>query len=219
MDLSLFTNVPVETGKTWDKKQTYRSDPGMEARIIELLLQTHFPETFQFSKAKFTKDQPNRSAVASTGGLNPVGQVNLGPGFFNPTVTYSGGTQKGLSTPEILEKLLTILHEGYHVRSNHAPGTHRKVEKTQWQSLLDSAKQQGFPSVGKHLFGGDNLEEFLATAVPLTEWERKGLGPTSGQYKGLDSKLENLKKEYPWLAAYIEENSRPEILPTVLKKR
>jgi hypothetical protein len=220
MDFSTFTSQPAQTGPTWDNKGTYTVDPGGEAKLVEMLMKLHFPEAYQFSGARLSAKSPSPGAEASTGGLQPLGEVRVGTNFFRPSTTYSSGEVKGLETPEILSKLATLLHEAYHTRSAHVPGVGRKIlPGKELPVLLDNAKTAGFPSVDKHVFNGDNLEEFLATAVPLTEWGKTSIGPAAGRWGRVQRNLEAMKRAHPGLEAYIEENSRPEVLPTVLKRR
>lgn len=220
MDFSAFTSEPVKTGPTWNNKATYTADPGGEAKLVEMLLKLHFPEAAQMSGAKLSPKPPSLGAVASTGGLGPAGEVRVGPDFFRDSLTYSTGEVKGLKTPAILEKLATLLHEGYHTRSAHTPGVARSLPpKKELPVMLENAKAAGFPSLDRHLFMGDNLEEFLATAVPMSDWRKTSIGPAPGRWGKVERGLEQLEVLHPSLKAYIETNSRPEILPTVLKRR
>lgn len=193
MDFSAFTSRPPTSGPTWDSKDRWTTDPAGEARLVEALMKLHFPEVYAMSgKAQLSAKEPGRGAEASTGGLGPAGEVRVGERFFRPVTTYDKASGvRGLETPAVLEKLMTLLHEGYHVRSDHSPGVKQGLaDSREWIPLLENAKAARFPSVNKHLFQGDNLEEFLATAVPISEWQKTSIGPTTGRYQGMDKALD-----------------------------
>lgn len=222
MDFSQFTSRPATSGSTYDGKDRWTTDPGGEAKLVEALMKLHFPEAAAMAgSARLSAKEPGRGADASTGGLGPSGEVRVGERFFRPVTTYDKAPGvRGLETPAVLEKLMTLLHEGYHVRSEHAPGVKQGLpDHREWVPLLQNAKAARFPSIDKHLFQGDNLEEFLATAVPLDQWQKTTIGPTTGRYQGMDKALDQMKGLQPWLTKWLEHNSRPEILPSTLRSR
>jgi hypothetical protein len=59
---------------------------------------------------------------------------------------------------------------------------------------------------------GDNLNEYLATAVTLKNMKDKNVIPT-GRYKDLPAAQDSMEKTFPWLKDYVNTYRRPELLP------
>lgn len=196
----------VETGKAYPSG-TYTSDSRGGTDMLLQILQYKFPELLDEATAKMTPEKPP-NAIASYGGL--AGDVIKGGAFVSPTVTYSSGNNpKVLDTPEMMEKLGFMMHEIYHARVGKAKaGDFGKGLGPNWKQMLQDAENLNFPSVGVHYGGGDNLEEFLATAATLKTMKAAQIQP-SGRFKKYDEGYKMLANEYPWLDKYVDTWQSP----------
>lgn len=199
------------SGAPVDASITY---PNGTRNLVAQIVQKAFPQYVNRINTKVTADMPENGSVASYGGLKGD-SINLGKvGSDLKTYTYKGKPVTGsfgADSNDIMEDVGIALHELYHgrqaVNKNATPNS-SKLGKD-WKNLLADAKSAGFPSIGSGVTGGDDLEELLATAVPITQMREQGMTPT-GRFKDIPAALDGLTKKYPWLPAYVKEQSNPE---------
>lgn len=199
-----FSNALVDT-----KIDSTNGMRGLVAQII----QKGFPQ-YVNNNTKVTSTLAESGALASYGGINGD-KITAGKlqGDIS-TYTYKGKPVTGAfgaTTNDVMEGVEVMLHELFHSRQqgNKAYTPNTSKLGSDWKDLLKDADKAGFPSVGGGFQNGDNLEELLATAVPITEMRNKGMTPT-GRFKDIPAALDNLSAKYPWLPDYIKENSNPE---------
>lgn len=214
VDLSewLFETKPSTQPTYMDKNITSEYDPKGTRVLLAALLDTKFSDyLFAGNEPMLPSVPTNPNAVADTGGLAPgIRAGNVG----KSTVSYSDNKNYKMENPEELFADLTVLlHEITHTRQSQSRDqSQTKAIGKDWQDLLVDAKALGFPSVGSGVAGGDNLNEFLATAVPLKDMQRRGIVPEQlGSYKKVAESLPKLEKKYPWLETYIKVNAQPEV--------
>lgn len=188
--------------------------PNGTRNLIAQVVQKAFPQYVNRNNTKVTGDSAEDGALASFGGLKG-NQISAGKitGDFK-SYSYKGqpvGGVSGANSDDVIEGVEVMLHELYHGRAASNPNATPNTSKLgkDWQNMLADAQKAGFPSVGTGVGGGDNLEEFLATAVPISEMKSKGMTPT-GRFKDIPDALDGLNKKYPWLPDYIQQQSDPE---------
>lgn len=188
--------------------------PNGTRNLIADVVQKAFPQYVNRNNTKVTGDPAESGALASFGGLKG-NSISAGK-ITGDMKTYSykgqpvGGTY-GATSDDVMEGVEVMLHELYHgrVASNNVATPNTSKLGKDWQNMLKDAQGAGFPSVGTGLGGGDNLEEFLATAVPISQMKQQGMTPT-GRFKDIPAALDDLNKKYPWLPDYIKQQSDPE---------
>lgn len=194
------------TGKTWDNKQNYRAVDNSMGELLSEIIKARFKDYYNSNNVKVTKEEPDQYGVLAD--YAPLGHTIRAGKINDNHVTYDDGTYKGYDTPKVIENLANILHEIYHSRS--AAGEHQsKHLGKDWQNMLKEAQEAGFPSVERGFFGGDKLEEFLATAVVLRDMQNRGITPT-GRYAPLARKLSEMRTKYPWMDQWLDVNAAPE---------
>jgi hypothetical protein len=194
-----------------DTKMEY---PNATRTLVAQIVQKAFPQYVNRNNAKVTADLSENGALASYGGLKG-NQISAGKISGNiETYTYKDQPVTGAfgaTTDDVMDGVGIMLHELMHARQHSNPNSTPNSSKLgkDWQSLLKDAAELDFPSVKKNLFGGDALEELIATAVPVTEMRQRGMTPT-GRLKDIPAALDKLNAKYPWLPDYIKEQSDPE---------
>lgn len=214
IDFSEFTNRgPISTGvTTFPAGITYSSDPAGGAKSIVDLVKTMFPDYANSTNAKVTNTEPkNWYTLAETGGMlgNNISAGRLGR---DSIVSYGDGTTKGVRKEDTIKDTAILLHEIMHTRQNASKET--DLQKIglgdDWKELLNAAEKANFPSIASTSWGGNKLEEFLATAVPLRDMQRRGLKP-GGVMTEPAKQLDVMLQQFPWLPKYLDINSMPEV--------
>ena len=214
----------VDTHPSGAKYKRIDNPAGVQELVTQVFL-TKFPDYANAVNTKVTAERAKDGAVAEYGGL-AGDQIKAGKltGATRTTEKLSkvGEVYQpyvGPNTDAVIEYLGTMLHEVYHGRADKIGSFGRKLPRdsegkisSDVQKALKVAEEKGFPSVGNNLFLGDNLNEFLATAVTVTDMKERGINPT-GRFKGPSDSLESMKKDFPWLEPFINEYRFPEMIP------
>ncbi len=188
--------------------------------MIADIVKKSFPQYVNKVNTKVTAEMPEYGAHASYGGLSGdvVKAGNLGgrhiSSFKRDGKNETGTT--GATSDDIMEDVTSTLHELYHGRTATSKvRTYKSVNLGKdWKDMLKDAQGLELPSVGGGWGGGDNLEEFLASAVPLEQMKAMGMTPT-GMWKEHAKSVDTLKTKYPWLKQYIQEFSNVEQVNSV----
>lgn len=182
--------------------------------LVAQIIQKGFPQYVNNNNTTVSSKPAESGAVASYGGLN--GDKVAAGKLQGDISTYTYKSKPvtgafGATSDDVMEGVEVMLHELFHSRQqgNKAYTPNTSKLGSDWKELLKDADAAGFPSVGGGFQNGDNLEELLATAVPITEMRNKGMTPT-GRFKDIPAALDKLSTKYPWLPDYIKENSNPE---------
>jgi hypothetical protein len=189
--------------------------PNASRSLISQVIQKAFPQYVNRNNTKVTDNPAEDGALASYGGLGGD-KINAGKVPTGNISTYSYKGQPvtgayGATSDDVMEGVEVMLHELYHGRVANNPNATPNSNKLgkDWQNMLKDAQKAGFPSVGTGIGGGDNLEEFLATAVPISQMRQMGMTPT-GRFKDIPDALTALSQKYTWLPDYIKQQSDPE---------
>jgi hypothetical protein len=212
--------VKPETGKTHDGKETWTTVG--TGGLIASIVQKAFPEYVKNLNTKVTAQMPEYGVTASYGGLagDTIKAGKLTEGNITTYTDKKGNSVVGGSSDDsdtVMEGVTTMLHELYHARISKAKIGEFKSPNlgANWKDLVKDAQKLQLPSLGSG-FGGDNLEELLATAVPITQMRAMGMTPT-GTWKGHAASIDKLQTKYPWLKKYIADFAKPEQISAVAK--
>lgn len=200
-----------------------RDDPGGKytvrsnglGELVQQVIQGSFPQYSDITNTKILKESPeDYNTLASYSPASDsikLGRVTDSIATYTKNGKPVGGAN-GPNSNDVIEAVTTTMHELYHARSANAKATGNFEGPnlgSDWKGMLKEASAAGFPSIGIHTFGGDNIEEFLATAVPVTQMQAKGMTLT-GRYKNVPNQLADLNKKYPWLSGFIQEHAMVE---------
>lgn len=207
---------PPSEGLTWDKKDRFSHDPSGGPKLIRTLMENYFNDYVTASDAKINRKVPDR-AVAETGGIlgNNISAGNLGNQVrteYSDARTGKFTSSKQPDMDKIYEDLSVLLHEVQHTRlsSSKDPKIMSYGAGEDWRKLLeDKDVGEAFPSVGSKVFAGDNLDEFLASALVLDDMTARGI-PVKGRMEKAAKLLPELKKRYEWLPSYLKSQRFPE---------
>ena len=210
----LMDTSKLETGVSWGNRP-FVADPVGTGKLLVAVLNGRFPDYMAASDAVLSTQKAQEGAVAETGGLQG-NKVSLGK-ILDSTVDFSGNDLsvrdkfKGPNTSELMDALGITLHELVHTRqAKGEPGVQKLALGSDWQDMLKDAAKAGFPSITSAWAGGDKLQEFLATAVAITDMKERDF-PVTGKLKSASDALPALKDKYSWLSSYIDAQRRPEI--------
>lgn len=206
----------AEEGLSWDKKYKSNHDPSGGPKLIQTLMENYFNDYVTASDAKMNRKVPD-SAVAETGGFlgNNISAGNLGNQSrteYTDARTGKFNSSKQPDMDKIYEDLSILLHEVQHTRlsSSKDPKIMSYGIGKAWNEMLkDKDVTEAFPSVGSKVFAGDNLDEFLASALVLDAMTARGI-PVKGRMEKAAKLLPELKKKYDWLPSYLKSQRFPE---------
>lgn len=190
---------------------------GKQEEILNIL-QKNFAANLAMSDAKVTLDKPAEYGTkAAYGGLK--GNVIQAGKLTGDTYTYVDPTGKQPTTKrsdypneksDLMDNAFVMLHEIYHANAEKT-GYYGNKLGSNWKELLADAEKARFPSVGTGIGGGDNLNEFLASATTVQAMQSKGLS-LGDKYKNLAPELDKLKEKYSWMQDWLDTYQRPELL-------
>ena len=194
----------------------------LAAKILEAKFGSEL--AFVGRPGKATIGSPGDSANATY--ARGTGNIEVTPTANNNSQTmymakqkdgsYLGNFHGNPTTEDVLDMVETLRHEVYHARGNNPkasivdgyPLNKLSDDKNRRNMLIDTISKRELPSVGSATFP---LDEFLATAVPLSNAENK-LGPLTKQQKRFKSEIDMVIHSYPEVAKLIGDMSRPELL-------
>lgn len=190
--------------------------------LVSRIIESQFSNYTSGVNTKISPEKAADGALSEYGGLSgdviKLGKVSA-PMGISETLK---GKQKGqtwngngayVDTAQVLDGVASTLHELYHARTATAHSAGYVGDPSlgkDWKAMLDDAGKADFPSVSTAIGGGDRLEEFLATAVPITDLRAKGITLSSGRMRGLPEELDKLVTKYPWVPGFIKANSDPQ---------
>ena len=218
LDLSPFVQghaIEPERPMAFDPGTYQVHKNGLQDMLVRIL-QAHFPEAVAGGSGQLTNESPGPGAVADFGTLS--GKIRAQPRSTDKDFIVrrdaKGNVIKvnGATTQDVLAQLPTLLHEIYHSRAAKAPGGYVRGAESkgaEWQLMLENASAAGFPSIQQPVFGGDKLEEFLATATAVKQMQAKGI-PVVGTLEKAGKNLQQLEMLHPWLSEYIDQRAAPE---------
>jgi hypothetical protein len=116
-----------------------------------------------------------------------------------------------------MEDLAVMLHEITHARSPVMPKEENLLmgapSRAAVDVLIEDVMKAGtFPSLIPGSSGAGTLEEFLATAIPLTDMRARGidLEAETGRFGRANQTLKRLEAQHPWLKDYLTVQNQPE---------
>lgn len=202
-----------EGKESWNKGDVAETFDNAKGSLIHGIIKNVFPQYLKGTAVKITTEKPEdyntKASYSFMGNKISAGKIKE----RITTITTAKGKQwtVGAESDDIIDGLGIMLHELYHSKiaahgvNNFAGATLGK----DWKNMLKDARESGFPSVGEGIGGGDNIEEFLATAVPVTQMRAMGMTP-KGVFKDIPAKLDVIHKKYPWLKDFINQYADPE---------
>ncbi len=193
----------------------------LAAKILEAQFGSEL--AFVGRPGKATMGTPGDSANATY--TRGTGNISVTPTANNNSQTmymakqqdgsYLGNFHGNPTTEDVLDMVETLRHEIYHARTDQKgsivdgyPTNKLSKDSTRRNMLIDTISKRELPSVGSATFP---LDEFLATAVPLSNAESK-LGPLTRQQKRFKEEIDMVIHNYPEVAKLIGDMSRPELL-------
>jgi hypothetical protein len=206
--------VPPLSGKGTGTEVTTYEDAG--AMYASKILQAVFPDYVTSSNAKVLGEAPTYGAKAE---FSVLGNSIYPPIAQRMYLSEANGRQwvTGLNSSDIMETVAVMLHEITHARSPVVPKQENILAGTPSQAALDNLMEEvykagTFPSTERGSSGASPLEEFLATALPLTDMKARGLDleETTGRFGRANQTLKRLNAQFPWLRDYLEIQNQPE---------
>lgn len=130
--------------------------------------------------------------------------------------SYIGDFYGNPTTEHVLNMVNTLRHELTHARTNTGGSIVKSYptanlakylpENTKSYELSESISKRNLPSVDSTY----PLDEFLATAIPLSTAEQK-LGPLTSKQAGYKKEIDDILFKFPGIAKLIKDMSRPEL--------
>lgn len=216
-DFSDFTKGnKTETGKMYGGGTYESQSQGVRTALVSTI-QDKFPQFVSDINTKVLGEKAE-GAIASYGGLggDTIKAGSLKGATVKQTTPDGKVTQMYDSPKELSEPLSIMLHEIQHARMDKI-GKFDYGLGGDWKDMLKDAEKASFPSVGTGVGGGDNLNEFLATATVIKEMKKAGY-PIEGKFAGPAKELTKMEAKYPWLRQYIVNYVQPEPLGYQKKK-
>ena len=185
----------------------------------------------QFGEELAFPGKPGSASISSdVGSANAdydrgTGNIRVSPTASNNVQTmymkkdglggYTGSFYANPTTENVLDMVNTLRHELQHARTNVGgivPGYPMSNIKqylpagAKTYDLIDTVQRRELPSMESTY----PLDEFLATAVPLSTAESK-LGPLTRKQRGYQAEIQDVIGKYPGMAKLIKDMARPEL--------